>query len=76
MPKFSQKEDFSFKMEKVNTTIEFGIFSLVYNREQKIWKKLRKSCNYKQNINTLTQYAIKKLRYNCLQQLSTLRLTT
>ena len=46
------------------------------NRVQKLWekfRKLRKSCMHKRNINRAYN---EKLHYNCLQQLLTLRLKT
>ena len=46
------------------------------NRVQKLWekfRKLRKSCMHKRNINRTYN---EKLHYNCLQKLLTLRLKT
>ena len=38
--KLAQKEYFQSKIEKVNTTIEFCMFELVYRHSQIIWDKL------------------------------------
>ena len=50
-------------------TIDSYIFELVYNYFQNVLeklRKLRKSCNYKGNINRIY---IDRLHYNCFQQL-------
>ena len=51
--KFAQKADFRSKAEKVNITIEFCIFELVYNPGQNIWSKIEKSSKTGQDKKSL-----------------------